>query len=150
MHRAKLEQAEADHQTTILAAVANVNLAKMAVRNAEIELSYCRMNAPIGGRISRLNYHVGNLVGDGQSSLLATIVKIDPIHAMINVSEDDFCTITPSWGSRAMRKRTSANMPMEIGLANEQDIHIMAMSTITTPPWTRERARSECGESFPI
>ena len=37
------------------------------VRNAEIELGYCRMTAPIDGRISRLNYHVGNLVGDGQS-----------------------------------------------------------------------------------
>ena len=43
--RALLEQAEADHLTTIRAATANVNLAKMAVRNGEIELGYCRMSA---------------------------------------------------------------------------------------------------------
>ena len=61
----------------------------MIVRNAEIELGYCQMFAPIDGRISRINYHVGNLVGDGQTSLLATIVKVDPIYAYTNISESD-------------------------------------------------------------
>ena len=32
---------------------------------------------------------MGNYVGDGQATVLATIVKIDPIRAYINVSEDD-------------------------------------------------------------
>jgi RND family efflux transporter MFP subunit len=117
--RAKLEQADADHQTTILAAVANVNLAKMAVRNAEIELSYCRMSAPVDGRISRLNYHVGNLVGDGQSSLLATIVKIDPIYALINVSESDLLRYKAFAGKSGDAEENETTMAMELGLANE-------------------------------
>jgi membrane fusion protein (multidrug efflux system) len=118
--RAKLEQAEADHETTIRAAVANVGLAKMAVRNAEIELSYCRMNAPIDGRISRLNYHVGNLVGDGQSSLLATIVKIDPIYAFINVSESDLLRYRAFAGKSGHAETNETAMAMELGLASEQ------------------------------
>jgi RND family efflux transporter MFP subunit len=118
--RAKLEQADADHQTTILAAVTNVNLAKAAVRNAEIELSYCRMTAPTGGRISRLNYHVGNLVGDGQSSLLATIVKIDPIHALINVSEADLLRYKALVGKSGDAEENESTMIMELGLPNEQ------------------------------
>src|SRR5262245_52262956 len=52
--RAQHEQAQADYQTNILSAEAGVGAAKTAVRNAEIELGYCRMHAPIAGRISRV------------------------------------------------------------------------------------------------
>ena len=41
-----LEQAEADYETNILAAEAGVGAARTAVRNAEIELGYCRMYRP--------------------------------------------------------------------------------------------------------
>ena len=85
--RAQLDQMEADYESNINAAEAVAGSARMAVRNAQIELGYCRMYSPIDGRISRINFHVGNLVGDGQSSLLATIVKIDPIYAYTSVSE---------------------------------------------------------------
>jgi RND family efflux transporter MFP subunit len=116
--RAKLVQAEADHETAILAAQANVGSARMMTRNAEIELGYCRMTAPIDGRISRVYYHVGNLVGDGQASLLATIVKTEPIYAYVSISETDLLRY------RKMMGRSAANdgpIPMELGLADEQD-----------------------------
>ena len=71
----------------------------MTVRNAEIELGYCRMYAPIDGRISRINYHVGNLVGDGQATLLATIVKIDPIYAY-TTSARPTCSGSERWSAR--------------------------------------------------
>ena len=45
-----LDQAEADFQTNILAAKASLSVARTAARNAEIELAYCRMTAPISGR----------------------------------------------------------------------------------------------------
>ena len=92
----------------------------MAVRNAEIELSYCRMSALVSGRISRLNYHVGNLVGDGQSSLLATIVKIDPIYAFINVSEADLLHYAALSGKSGHAEENESTMPMELGLAKER------------------------------
>src|SRR5262249_39602046 len=56
--KAQLDQAKVDYETAILAAEAVVGTARQAVRNAEIELSYCRMYSPIDGRISRVNYHV--------------------------------------------------------------------------------------------
>ena len=88
--KASLLQAQADFETNILAARASAAAARTAMRNAEIELSYCRMSAPISGRITEINFDVGNLVGDGQSSLLATIVQIDPIHVYMTLSESDF------------------------------------------------------------
>lgn len=87
--KANLEQAEADYQTGILAAKAGLAQAEADVKNAEIDLGYCRVHAPIDGRISRKLVDVGNLVGDGQATLLATILKDNPIYAYMSVSESD-------------------------------------------------------------
>jgi RND family efflux transporter MFP subunit len=88
--RAMLEQATATYGTEIMEAEAKVTAAEIDVRNAKLDLSYCRMHSPIDGRISRVNFDKGNLVGGGQASVLATIVRLDPIYAYTNVSEDEF------------------------------------------------------------
>jgi multidrug efflux pump subunit AcrA (membrane-fusion protein) len=119
--QASLDQAEADYETNILGAKANAAAARTAVRNAEIELGYCRMYSPIDGRISRINLHEGNLVGDGMSSLLATVVKIDPIYAYVNLSEYDLLRFRGVSASPGKPAGESASMPMEMGLANEVD-----------------------------
>jgi membrane fusion protein (multidrug efflux system) len=118
--RAQLAQMEGDYETNILAAQAVAGSARMAVRNAEIELGYCRMYAPIDGRISRINYHVGNLVGDGQSSLLATIVKVDPIYAYTSISEADLIRYRSLIGEPGRSDPGESAMPMELGLAGER------------------------------
>ncbi len=87
--QASLDQATADYQTNILSAKANVEAARSDVRNAEINLGYCRIVAPFDGWISRRLFDVGNLVGDGQATVLATIYKDDPIYAYVSVSESD-------------------------------------------------------------
>jgi RND family efflux transporter MFP subunit len=87
--RASLEQAQADYVTNLLAAKANVAQAEAEVRNAKLDLGYCRVLAPFDGRISRAAHDVGNLVGDGQATVLATLVRFDPIYAYITVSEND-------------------------------------------------------------
>src|SRR5262249_9034289 len=110
--KAQLAQAEADYETGILAAQASVGTARQAVRNAEIELGYCRMAAPVDGKITRGNYHVGNLVGDGRASLLATIVTMDPIYAYATVSEYDLPRFLGKSGE-------SASLDMEMALAGE-------------------------------
>jgi membrane fusion protein (multidrug efflux system) len=88
--KVSLEQANADFKTNILSARAAVAAAHTALRNAEIELGYCRMTAPVSGRITEAYHDVGNLVGDGQSSPLATIVQVDPIHVYMTLSERDY------------------------------------------------------------
>jgi RND family efflux transporter MFP subunit len=87
--RASLDQATADYQTNILSARANVEACKADARNAEINLGYCRITAPFDGWVSRRLFDVGNLVGEGNSSVLATIYKDDPIYAYVSVSEND-------------------------------------------------------------
>ena len=68
-------------------AKAGVELADAQLDRARIDLSYCTIRAPIGGRISKNLVDAGNLVGQGQATLLATIYATDPIFVTIDAPE---------------------------------------------------------------
>jgi len=69
-------------------AKAGVELAEAQLDRARIDLSYCTIRAPIGGRISKNLVDAGNLVGgQGQATLLATIYATDPIFVTIDAPE---------------------------------------------------------------
>ena len=61
--------------------------AKAALTNAEIQLGYTTVEAPISGMVSRNLVDLGNLVGAGESTLLTTVRRIDPLFAYFEVSE---------------------------------------------------------------
>ncbi|WP_422924767.1 efflux RND transporter periplasmic adaptor subunit [Singulisphaera sp. PoT] len=89
--KANLDQANADYEVGILSAKAQLDAAKAAVLNAELDLGYCRMFAPIDGRIGEAMVKVGNLVGPdsgggGSFSELATIQQLDPMGVDIRIS----------------------------------------------------------------
>jgi RND family efflux transporter MFP subunit len=116
---ARLEQANADFQTNILSAKASLDSAKADLKNARIDLGYCRIYAPIAGRITRRMVDAGNLVGNSEATLLATIVKEDPIYAYMSVSEADLLRFREMVvkGERVdFRKET---VPLDLGLLNE-------------------------------
>ncbi|MFI5372440.1 MAG: efflux RND transporter periplasmic adaptor subunit, partial [Candidatus Eisenbacteria bacterium] len=54
------------------AATAKMAAARATTRSAELDLSYCRITAPLSGVIGISQVSVGNLVGRGQSTLLTT------------------------------------------------------------------------------
>jgi RND family efflux transporter MFP subunit len=68
-------------------AEAGITAAKAAIRTAKLDISYTLVTAPISGRIGRRLVDVGNLVGAGERTQLATIVKDDPIYAYFTISE---------------------------------------------------------------
>ncbi len=73
-------------------ATASRDAAIAALDQAQLNLDYTRVTAPIAGRASRHELSVGNLVIGGTTgtpTLLTTIVSLDPIHFFFNVSEAD-------------------------------------------------------------
>ena len=90
--KASLDQAEADFETNILTARADVEGAKAAVLEAEINLGYCRMSSPIDGRIGLAEVKLGNLVGPASAgggedyTELAVVRQLDPMGIDIQVS----------------------------------------------------------------
>jgi RND family efflux transporter MFP subunit len=66
-----------------------------AVNQAKLNLDYTRVTAPVSGRMGRHEVSVGNLVmggTTGSTTLLTTIVSLDPIWLTFNVSEGDGMT----------------------------------------------------------
>lgn len=119
--KANLTQIDADFETNILAAQANIAVAKTAVRNAEIDLGYCRIASPTTGRIGRIHYDIGNLVGDGEASLLTTVVKYDPIHFYTTLSADDFLNFRRLTSDTSRRHSSESQIPVELALASDSE-----------------------------
>jgi len=131
--RANLEQSKADYEINILSARSNLLAAASMVRNAEIDLGYCRIAAPIDGRISVNELDVGNYVGDGQATVLATIVKSDPIFAYVNVSEDDLLKVRRLAQVAEQGGDPGALPPMEMGLSDEDGYPHAGRTDYTDP-----------------
>ena len=83
--RSKLEQYEAKRD----AFIASIAADEAAIRNAELELSYTLITAPISGQVSARRVDVGNLVGYSEATLLTTIVQTDKIYTYFSPSESD-------------------------------------------------------------
>ncbi|WP_309497365.1 efflux RND transporter periplasmic adaptor subunit [Sulfurovum sp.] len=81
--RSTLEQYEAKRD----ALIASIAADDAAIRNAELELSYTLITAPISGQVSSRRVDVGNLVGYGESTLLTTIVQTEKIYTYFSPSE---------------------------------------------------------------
>lgn len=72
------------------AAAASVEVVQAALRDAELNLEYARIAAPIGGRIGARSVSIGNLVNGGSgpdTTVLTTIVSLNPIHFLFDISE---------------------------------------------------------------
>jgi membrane fusion protein (multidrug efflux system) len=66
---------------------ANVLSAQANVANAQLNLSYCKITAPIDGRIGAVALTKGNLVTT-TTGALATINQLDPIRVVFSVSSN--------------------------------------------------------------
>ncbi|KKA06893.1 RND transporter [Pseudomonas ogarae] len=65
---------------------ADVAASKAAVERAKLNLGYATVTAPISGRIGRALVTEGALVGQNESTPLALIQQLDPIHADLTQS----------------------------------------------------------------
>jgi RND family efflux transporter MFP subunit len=99
--QANSEQTKADYDTNILAAQADVEGAKAAVLDAEINLGYCRMSSPIDGRIGVAEVKLGNLVGPASAgggedyTELAVVRQLDPMGVDIQASSRYLDRVAP-------------------------------------------------------
>jgi len=77
------------------AARASVEDAKARIRDAQFDLDHCRIPAPFTGRMGTHLVSVGNLIAGSRTAtspttLLATLVSLDPIYFDFDMSESDF------------------------------------------------------------
>ena len=71
-------------------ALAEAKVREAELTEAELTLSYTQVRSPISGYISERNADVGALVGPGNKSLLATVVKSDTVRVDFSMTALDY------------------------------------------------------------
>lgn len=108
-------------------AAAQVQAAQAAQRDAQLNLDFTNITAPIDGRISRIKITVGNLVqaAQGGSSILTTIVSTDPMYVYFDIDERTMLLSQQMAREEGESPRAdhikNRKIPVEINLANEED-----------------------------
>ncbi|ACK51393.1 efflux transporter, RND family, MFP subunit [Methylocella silvestris BL2] len=98
--------------------------AEAALRNAQLNLEWTQVRAPIPGRVSDHKVDVGNLVQGGQTgatTLLTTIVTLDPIHFVFDASEADYIRYARLATAKERPSSREFKNPVMVRLADETD-----------------------------
>src|ERR1700682_298647 len=100
MDRRAISQKEAAQAVSALRqAGAAVQVARARVRQAELNLSYTRVNAPIAGITGRAQQSIGSLVSPANdSAVLTTLTRGDPILVRFALSEQEFAKLRSGEG----------------------------------------------------
>jgi multidrug efflux system membrane fusion protein len=73
--------------TNAAAADATVEADRAAVQNAQVQLQYATIAAPISGRTGALQVHAGNLVRAADTTALVVINQVSPIYVSFGIPE---------------------------------------------------------------
>ncbi len=74
-------------------ATAAVKTAEARIARAELDLEYTQVQAPISGRVGRDQINVGNLVGEGEATVLTEITAYSPMFVYFNLNERDLLKV---------------------------------------------------------
>jgi membrane fusion protein, multidrug efflux system len=93
--RRAISQKEADQAaSTARQSVAAVEVARARLRQAQLNLSYTTVSAPIGGITGRSQQSIGSLLQPGNdSAMLTTLTRADPIWVRFALSEGEFSSL---------------------------------------------------------
>jgi RND family efflux transporter MFP subunit len=104
-------------------AAGQVASAEATLKQAELNLEWTAVRAPISGRISDRRVDPGNLVTGGSTgaTLLTVIVSEDPIHFVFDGSEADFIHYLRLAAAGSRPSSRDAQNPVSVRLADETD-----------------------------
>ena len=116
------EQVVDQRRQALQAAHAAETVAEGTLKAAQLNIEFSHVLAPITGRVSRHLVSVGNLVqgsDNGTSTLLTTIVSLDPIYIYFDMDEATYLKNNRLWfeGKRPSSRET-AN-PVQVSLSGE-------------------------------
>lgn len=118
MSRETLEERRAERDS----AEAQVEAAQAVLRAAELDLGFTEVRAPMKGRVSDIRVDVGNVISGGtaESTLLTTIVLLDPIELEIEASESEFMRYMRLDSEGRRRSSRDVENPVEARLIDEE------------------------------
>ncbi len=113
-----ISQSEMDELTAKkLDADARIESARAQITSAEVNLGFTTIRAPITGRIGRSTASVGDLVGPTTGDL-TTLVSIDPIEALFQVSEATYVGVLETRMKEKPAPEALRNIEVSLELTN--------------------------------
>ena len=102
--------------------------AQAKIARAELNLGYTQVTSPFSGRVGRNLVDIGNLVGEGEATVLTEVTLYDPIFVYFNLNERDLLRVMKAIRENAEAKGLNPEdmdddeieIPLFLGLANEQ------------------------------
>jgi RND family efflux transporter MFP subunit len=127
------------------AMVAELARAEAMLRQAQLDLEYCTIRAPIDGRITRNLVDVGNLVGRAEPTHLATIVRQTPCYVPLDINEAEVLDIRrllttrdASLGLEPGQIAPGEWMPCELALSDQEELSVIGRIDYVDPEINRE------------
>ena len=105
--KAALNTTKVNQAASIEQAQAAVEAAKAKVLEAQLDIEYCSVTTPIDGIAGVRQVAPGNLVGNGEATLLATVSKVDPLRVYVSISEADYLRYQRMRSAGKMQERNS-------------------------------------------
>lgn len=121
LHKAKaISQKEYDDTLSAYErAQANMKVAEGALHEAEINLGYTEVKAPISGIVRKEAQSVGNLISpSGESSLLTSMVQICPLHANFSISGSTWASVGKSFHSGKVHLAKLEDVKVQVIMAD--------------------------------
>lgn len=100
------------------AAVATAEQAKAMVGNAQINLGYALVKAPVSGYIGRIPFKTGSLVGKGEAQPLTVLSDVSEVYAYFSLSEPDFIAFKNQFAGNTLEEKISKVPSVDLILAD--------------------------------
>ena len=88
--QAALSTSKVNQTASIQQAQAAVEGAKASIRQAKLNVEYCTVTSPINGIAGIRQVAPGNLVGQGEATLLTTVSNVNPMRVYVSISEREY------------------------------------------------------------
>jgi membrane fusion protein (multidrug efflux system) len=143
---AALENSRIQEEVGILMATAQVESATAKLALARLDFEYCTISAPIDGLIGRTLVDVGNLVGRGEATALATVSSVDPMYVTFAISEAEYLRFADKARDR---DKDNAGPPVDLILADDSTYEHVGRPVTVERAVAKETGTLQIVTSFP-
>ena len=117
------EQQLATQQATVHQDEGVVKLDAGLIESAKVNLAYCKIAAPVTGRVGLRLVDLGNIVHAADTNGLVVITQMDPISAIFTISEDQL---------QVVLKKMAAGQTLEVDAYDRDGKTKLAQGSLTT------------------
>ncbi|QGW03572.1 MdtA/MuxA family multidrug efflux RND transporter periplasmic adaptor subunit [Proteus terrae subsp. cibarius] len=101
-----VSQQELDNQQALVKqSEASIRIDEASISNAQLQLTYSKITAPISGQVGLKQVDVGNYISGGSSTPIVVINQMDPVDVLFTLPEQDLAKVIQA-------RKNNADLPV--------------------------------------